>query len=349
MARPVSNPPNRFEPTHIEWADDLGPPDAQLQVFEERAKSCLTENRSPDMPFRFGLNPYRGCQHACAYCYARRSHPFLGFGAGTDFDKKIVVKVNAPDVLAGELRHGKARGQLVSVSGITDPYQPLEARYTLTRRCLEVLERFENPVAIITKSALVRRDAEILARMQKVAGASVFLSVPIFDPELARAIEPGAPTPRERFAAMAALSEAGVETGVAIAPLIPGLNESDIPRILEAAQRAGARSAFLSLLRLPGEVREVFEERLRECVPGKAKKVLAALHEMRAGRANEGAFGERMRGHGARWESISQLFDTCCRRLGFESGEAGQEERLRPIGIDPNKRPQARQGELFRE
>ena len=348
MARPVSNPPNRFERTHIEWDPESGPPDAQLEVFEERARSCLTENTSPDVPFRFGLNPYRGCQHACAYCYARRTHPYLGFGAGTDFEKRIVVKVNAPEVLARELARGRARHELVSLSGITDPYQPLEARYRLTRRCLEVLERFENPLTIITKSALVKRDVDVLTQIHARAGASVFVSIPFLDPEIGRALEPGVPSATERLQALRELSRAGIETGVSISPLIPGLNDRDIPRILEAARAAGARSAFLTLLRLPGEVREVFEERLEATLPGRAGKVRAALDEMRGGDIGQSAFGRRMHGQGARWEMLTRLFDTCCRRLGFEHGEAGEEERLRPVGLDRTHRRQ-RQGELFAE
>lgn len=345
MPRPASNPKNRFERVSLTYDAPHLAPEARLEVFEEHSKTCLTENDSPDVPFRFGLNPYRGCQHACAYCYARRSHPFLGFGAGTDFDKKIVVKRNAAEVLRRELTRGKARGECVAVSGITDPYQPLEARYELTRRCLEVLERFENPVAVITKSHLVARDRELLARMARGAGASVFVSIPFLDPELARAIEPGAPAPSERLGALRSLSEAGVDVGCAIAPLIPGLNDREIPRILEAAHEAGARSAFLTLLRLPGEVRDVFEERLRAVLPGRVKKVLAALEESGGGRAWDPRFGHRMRGRGARWESVATLFSTCCRRLGIDGGDPGDEERLRPIGA--RLRPRTRQGELF--
>jgi len=349
VARPVSNPPNRFEKIHIEWDPGSAPPDAQLEVFEERARSCLTENTSPDVPFRFGLNPYRGCQHACAYCYARRSHPYLGFGAGSDFEKKIVVKVNAPDVLARELSRGRARDELVALSGITDPYQPLEARYRLTRRCLEVLERFENPLTVITKSPLVKRDIDVLSRIHAGPGASVFLSIPFLDPEIGRAMEPGVPSVAERLQALRELSDAGIETGVSISPLIPGLNDRDIPRILEAAREAGARSAFLTLLRLPGEVREVFEERLEATLPGRARKVLSALEEMREGELGQSAFGRRMHGQGTRWELVTRLFETSCRRLGFEHGEAGEEERLRPVGLGPDRRPRPRQGELFTE
>jgi len=336
MPRPVSNPPNPWQSEHIEW---LGPPPpARLQVFEERAKSVVSSNDSPDVPFRFSVNPYRGCQHACAYCYARPTHQLLGFGAGTDFDKKIVVKTNAAEVLRRELSRPALSGQPLAFSGITDCYQPLEASYRLTRACLEVCLERGNPVALITKSSLVRRDADVLARLARSAGARVYVSIPFADPDLARRLEPGTPTPSDRFETIELLSAAGVSTGIVIAPLVPALNESDIPRILERARGAGATSAFVTLLRLPAEVLPVFQSRLEEALPERARHVLAALSDVRAGRLGESRFGRRMRGSGARWEATLRLFELQCRRLGMRFREDGEST---PTAPDPPPRAQA--------
>ena len=343
MSRPVSNPPNPWETTHVEW---LGPPPpARLVVFEERARSALTENDSPDLPFRFGLNPYRGCQHACSYCYARPTHQYLGFGAGTDFDKKIVVKTNLPELLHRELSRASWDGDVVMMSGVTDCYQPLEASYGLTRRALEVCRAHRNPVAIITKSALVRRDLDVLSDLARLAGARVYLSIPFARSAEARAIEPGAPTPEGRFETLRALAGAGVPCGVSIAPLIPGLNERDVPEILERAREAGATSAFLTLLRLPQEVEGIFLGRLADAFPDRCRKVRSALADMRDGRLQESRFGARMRGSGPRWDAVRQLFELTCRRVGLRTDE----EELRPLMPDapPRRRERVRQGELF--
>ena len=316
MPERVSNPPNPWESTSVEW---LGPaPEARLEVFEERAKSLLTKNDSPDIPFRWGANPYRGCQHACAYCYARPTHQYLGFGAGTDFDKKIVVKRNAAELLRRELARCSWRGEAITFSGVTDCYQPLEASYELMRRCLEVCLERANPVAIITKSSLVLRDVELLLAIERAAGARVYLSIPFADPHLARAVEPGAPTPSQRFRALRGLSEAGIPVGISISPLIPGLNDSEIPSLLQRAREAGASRAFMTLLRLPGETRSVFRARLEERLPGRAGRVLSGLADMRRDQVKSAEFGARMRGEGARWEVAARLFELHKRRLGFD-------------------------------
>ena len=335
--RPISNPPNPWLTTHVEWLDD--PPPAQLHVYEEEARSALTENESPDVPFRWSVNPYRGCAHACAYCYARPSHQYLGFGAGTDFERRIVVKTNVHERLALELARPSWRREEIAFSGNTDCYQPLEASYALTRRCLEVCLARRTPVGIVTKSTLVRRDRELLAELARGPGASVHLSIPFLDEERARAIEPGAPTPRRRLETLRLLSQAGVRTGLAIAPVIPGLNESDIPGLLEAARAAGASSAFLMLVRLPAEVLPVFRERLAAAFPERARKVESAVREMKGGAWNRSAFGARMRGSGPRWEALEQLFAIHCRRLGLNQRE------LAPVARPGGFR--ARQGELF--
>lgn len=319
MPRAVSNPPNPWSSQHVEL---LGPaPPAALQVWEERARSIVTENDSPDIGFRYSVNAYRGCLHACAYCYARPTHQYLGWGAGTDFDRRIVVKTNAAELLRKRFMSRSWTGELIVFSGVTDCYQPLEASYAITRACLEVCLEFRNPVGIITKGALVRRDAELLGELARQAGASVHVSIPFADEAQARAIEPFASSPSARFETLAVLAAAGVPTGVMVAPIIPGLNDDQIPAILTRAAEAGASRAGHVLLRLPAEVAPVFEERLREALPLRADKVLHAQAELRGGRLNDPQFGSRMRGAGPRWQAIEAVFATHCRRLGLSAGD----------------------------
>lgn len=318
--RRVSNPENPWLSTHAEWLGE--PPEAELEVYEERARSIISENDSPDVGFRYSVNPYRGCFHACAYCYARPTHQYLDWGAGTDFERKIVVKVNAPELLRRELARRSWKGDTIVFSGVTDCYQPLEAVYGITRRCLEVLLEFRNPVGVVTKGLLVRRDAELLAALARQASARVFVSIGFADDAVARAIEPNAAPPSLRFEALAALSRAGVETGIALSPVIPGLNDSDAPRLLERARRAGATRAFLTMLRLPSKVLPVFEERLAEAFPRRAKKIWSAVEDMRGGRRNDSRFGSRMEGQGPRWEAVERIFEVEARRLGLDTGEA---------------------------
>jgi DNA repair photolyase len=344
MVQPVSNPPNPWLSRHVEWLGE--PPPATLHVYEERAKSLIVENASPDVGFRFGVNPYRGCQHACAYCYARPSHQHLGFGAGTDFERRIVVKVNAPDVLRLELSRPSWEGHEIAFSGNTDCYQPLEASYELTRRCLEACRDAFNPVGVITKGVLVRRDAALLAEIASRAGARVHVSIPILDPEVSRALEPAPASPLRRFEAMRALSEAGVPVGISLAPVIPGLNDHEIPELLERARDAGARSAFLTMLRLPAEVLPVFEQRLRWALPGRAARVLSQIRDVRRGRLNDSRFGSRMEGSGPRWRAITDLFELHARRLGISTREPPAARR--PTALARLPRDVARgQGLLF--
>jgi DNA repair photolyase len=315
--RRVDNPPNRFHAQAVEWH---GPaPDARLVVHEEEARSILSENKSPDLPFRFSVNPYRGCYHGCAYCYARPSHQYLDFGAGTDFERQLVVKTNAAELLERALRKPSWQGESITFSGNTDCYQPLEASYELTRRCLEVCLRQHNPITVITKSGLVRRDLELLRALSERAPVKVFLSIPFADDASGRAIEPGASPVSKRFEALAALSEAGIETGVAVAPLIVGLNDRMVPQILERAHAAGARHAFTVALRLPAEVAPVFEARLREAHPDAADKVLSAIRQVRDGKLNDPRFGSRMRGSGPRWDAVARLFELSAARLGINT------------------------------
>jgi DNA repair photolyase len=250
----------------------------------------------------------------------------LGFGAGTDFDRRIVVKVNAPEVLALELAKRSWKRETVVFSGSTDCYQPLEASYELTRRCLEVCLARHTPIGIITKGALIRRDIDVLAKLAERCGARVTITIPFLDDDVGRKMEPGAAAPHKRFETMRALSDAGIPTGLAIAPMIPGLNESDVPRLLERAKACGATSAFMTLLRLPAEVLPVFRERLADSFPDRAKKVESAILDMRDGRMNRSEFGSRMSGSGPRWDAVQQLFDIHCRKLGLNAREMGNVE-----------------------
>lgn len=317
MPRPVDNPPNPWLSTHVDYLGD--PPPAALEVFEEDARSVVSTNDSPDIPFAHSVNPYRGCYHGCAYCYARPSHQYLGWGAGTDFERKIVVKRNAPALLRKFLARPGWTGELLAFSGVTDCYQPLEAHYQLTRGCLEACIDFNNPVGIITKGPLVARDLDLLVALNRRASASVTISVPFIDEAMARRIEPSVARPSKRFEALAALSAAGIRTGVAVAPVIPGLNDSQIPQILARARECGAQNAFLTLLRLPAEVLPVFDARLREAEPLRHAHVLSAIRDVRRGKLNHSEFGQRMEGVGPRWQAIEQLFNVQARRLGFNT------------------------------
>ncbi len=336
MLRPVSNPPDPWASTSVEWLGE--PPVDAPRVHEETARTIVAENDSPDIPFRYSVNPYRGCSHACAYCYARPTHEYLGWGAGTDFDRHIVAKVNAPELLAARFERPDWTGELLAFSGVTDCYQPLEAGYELTRRCLAVCLDYRNPAGLVTKSALVRRDAQLLAELHEAAGARVWVSIPFADDALCRALEPGAPPATVRFATIAALSAAGVPTGVLVAPIIPGLAEEQLVTILTRAREAGASAAGRGLLRLPPSVGAVFRERLAATLPLRAARVEHALDELREGRPGEARFGKRQVGAGPRWAAIEALFDTTVRRLGLR---APAEER--PVARGTFKRP----GELF--
>ena len=310
-----------------------------MRVEEEHAKSLLNRNRSPDVPFDWGVNAYRGCAHACAYCYARPTHEHLGYGAGTDFDSRLVVKVNAPELLRAELARRSWRQETVCVSGNTDPYQPLEASYRLTRRLLEEFARARTPVVLITKGALVRRDIDVLQRLRDSAGVTVHISLAFLDEGWARAMDPGAPSPKARLETVRQLADAGLDVGLSLSPVIPGLNDDALPELLERATQAGATRAFATLLRLPGTVQQVFFERLSQRSPERARKVERALREARQGELTDARIWQRMRGQGARWAMVEQLLELHARRLGLELGERSQPE-LPPPAVP-------RQNELF--
>ena len=311
----VANPPNPWLTHSVEWLGE--PPETKLEVFEETdTRTIISHNNSPDVSFDYSLNCYRGCIHGCTYCFSRPTHEYLGYGAGTDFDRKIVVKVNAPTLLRKELMKPSWKGDEIVFSFTSDPYIPLEAHYRLTRRCLEVCAEFRNPVGVITKSALIRRDIDVLQQLSRDARLGVFFTIPFTDRESARAVEPYAPLPEARFHAMKDLASAGIKVGIGIAPVIPGLT-TDIPELLKRAKEAGATHAFINMLRLPGSVAPYFQERLHERLPTKANRILNRIKEAREGKLNSSVFGERMRGKGQYWEATERLFKIHCERLGF--------------------------------
>ncbi|MBI2884761.1 MAG: PA0069 family radical SAM protein [Candidatus Omnitrophica bacterium] len=320
------NPPNPYLTEHHELLGE--PPAAELEIYEDRSKTILSKNDSPDVGFRWSVNPYRGCFNACAYCYARPTHEYFGWGAGTDFERKIVIKPNAPQLLEEAFRRPSWQGERVVFSGVTDCYQPIEAVYQLTRKCLEICRDFRNPVAIITKSLLVRRDAELLAQLAREASACVNMSIAFRDETVARAIEPGTPTIRKRFETMRILADAGVPVAIGVAPIIPGLNDQDIPWLLQEAKRCGATGAFHTLLRLPGSVKEVFFHRLEERLPLRARKIEHRIRGVRNGRLSDSRFGSRHYGEGVYWEAIEQSWALWTRRLGWDREAEDAPERL---------------------
>jgi DNA repair photolyase len=315
---PVANPPNPWNKAEIDYLDGAAP-DARLEVYEDHSRSILSRNDSPDLGFTWSVNPYRGCFHACAYCYARPTHEYLSLGAGTDFERSIVVKPDAPALLREAFDKRSWQGELVVFSGVTDCYQPLEASYRLTRGCLEVCTAYKNPASIITKSPLIERDIDVLTELARVARLTVTVSVPFWDMEKARAIEPYVATPERRVHTIARLAGAGLRVGVNVAPIVPGLNDDQIPDVLKAARDAGAKHAGWVLLRLPGPVKEVFEERLRASLPLRAERVLRRIRETRGGKLNDARFGSRGTGEGVYAEAIARLFEATAQRLGLET------------------------------
>lgn len=330
---PVRNPPNRWRKELVSYEEEAGAeaPRVELTVFEDQTRQILSDNDSPDVGFTFSINPYRGCLHGCAYCYARPSHEYLGFGAGADFERKIVIKPNAAALLREAFEKPSWQGEFILFSGNTDCYQPLEASYGLTRACLQVCVEYRNPVHVITKSTLVERDADLLAELAALGSGSVTITIPFWDAATARALEPLVPTPARRIETVRRLTARGVPVSVNIAPLIPGLSDRDIVHVLEAAHGAGAVSAAMIPLRLPGSVEPVFVERLREALPLAAEKVLTRVREMRGGKLNDPRFGNRMQGEGPYIQAVRLLFDQTARRLGLTTREMGiREEHPRP-------------------
>ena len=337
-----SNPPNRFENIRFERVEDWDPeedPSPKTRFLRDLSQSIISHNDSPDIPFNTSLNPYRGCEHGCSYCYARNTHEYLGFSAGLDFETKIVVKENAPELLRRELSSLKWKPQIVAMSGVTDCYQPVERRLELTRGCLAVLAEFRNPVSIITKNHLVTRDLDLLRELAAYHAVMVHLSINSLDPELARKLEPRAASPNGRLEAVQTLSKAGVPVGVLVAPVIPALNDHEIPAVLAAAKSAGAGWAGTEILRLPLTVAPTFEAWLESNVPGKKEKVLGRIRSIRGGKLNDPRFGTRMSGEGIFADQISQMFHVARRKVGLS--ENGPE-----LSIAAFRRPAKSQLEL---
>lgn len=313
---PAVNPVNHWEKLSVAY--DAGEvPELGLTLYEDQSRSIVSVNDSPDLDFRFSVNPYRGCAHGCAYCYARPSHEFLGFGSGADFERRILVKPRAPELLRERFDAPGWSGGLIVFSGNTDCYQPVEARFELTRRCLAICAEYKNPVHIITKGALIERDLDILAALREHSSVGVSLSIPFWSEETARALEPYAPTPARRIQTIRRLSQAGIPVVLHVAPLIPGLSERGLGELMAAARDAGAGSAVSVPLRLPGSVGEVFEQRLREHVPLAADKILTRTRDMRGGKLNDSRFFARFAGQGEYAQAAGRLFEATRERLGF--------------------------------
>lgn len=322
-----ASPGNRFERVHTEADFEQLEPDDEILADSRRipttflpdaARSIITRNDSLDVPFMFSINPYRGCEHGCAYCYARPTHETLGMNAGLDFESKVLVKHDAPKLLREELSDPRWQPETIAISGVTDCYQPAERTFRITRGLLEVLLEARNPAGIITKNALVLRDLDLLTAMARENVIHVFLSITTLDAELARKLEPRTSTPVARLAAIRTLAAAGVPVGVMTAPIIPGLNDRELPAILEAARDAGARSAGYVLLRLPYAVRPIFTDWLQRHCPLQAERVLSLIRTTRDGELNSAEFGDRMRGSGGYAETIAATFKAFKHKLGYE-------------------------------
>jgi DNA repair photolyase len=323
----VLDPAGRFEPSRTEPFDDgwgslleEAPSSVVTEFTHEITRTAICRNDSPDIPFDRSVNPYKGCEHGCVYCFARPSHAYLGLSPGIDFETKIVAKPDAPERLRAELARPGYRCSPMALGSNTDPYQPVEARLRITRGILEVLAECRHPVTVVTKSSLVLRDLDLLVPMARERLVSVRVSVTTLDRDLAFRMEPRASSPRRRLAAIRELAEAGVPVGVLASPMIPGLNEPELERILEAAAAAGARTAGYLLVRLPHELKTMFPAWLEAHYPDKSHRVLSLLRRMRGGALNDSAFGRRMRGDGPHADLLSRRFAVACKRLGLDRG-----------------------------
>ena len=320
----VANPANRFESQSYEPdEEELGSQSSvKTLVIDDHAVSIISRNQSPDIPFDVSLNPYRGCEHGCAYCYARPTHEFLGYSAGLDFESRILVKREAGRLLETELAKPGWEVKPIAMSGVTDPYQPLEKELGITHQCLEVLARCRHPVMIITKNAGVLRDLDLLQELAQWNCVQVSLSVTTLDSGLARKMEPRTSSPRQRLEAVQKLNDAGVPAGVMAGPIILGLNDTELPSIIQAAKNAGARGVTYVPLRLPGATADVFLDWLEREVPGKKDRILNRLKSLRGGRLNSSIFGERFRGQGPWAKELKHLYQLGCLKAGFKARPA---------------------------
>jgi DNA repair photolyase len=322
--------------------DEQAAPDTQ--VLEERVKSILTGNDSPDIGFDLSINPYRGCEHGCVYCYARPTHSYLNLSPGLDFETRIVAKVNAAERLREALRTRGYQPLLLNIGSVTDAYQPVERRLRITRQIIEVLAEAQHPFSLITKSSLVERDLDLIAPMAADRLAAVYVSITTLDPALARVLEPRAAAPHRRLRTLETLAKAGVPVGVSVSPVIPFINEPELERVLEAARDAGASRAFSIVLRLPWEVNPIFQRWLEEQFPDRAARVMARVRDMRGGKDNDARFGTRMRGEGVWADLLRQRFRKACARLGYGCDRVELDlTRFRA----PAASAQDRQGRLF--
>jgi DNA repair photolyase len=332
--------PNRFEKLALDLDPDVVQAEAEGEALpnpktvflDDHSESIIVHNKSPDIGFGAGINPYRGCEHGCAYCYARPYHEYLGFSAGLEFETKIMVKRRAGELLHRELSNPRWKPEALAMSGVTDCYQPAERHFRITRSCLEVLAEFRNPVSIITKNFLVTRDLDLLKELASFDAVHVFVSITTLNPELAAKMEPRASRPSHRLRAVEMLAKAGVPVGVMVAPIIPGLNDREIPAVLEAAKAAGATEAGYTMLRLPYGVKDVFREWLELNFPEKLDRILGTVRAVRGGKLNVSEFGTRMRGEGPYAEQVRQMFHVFRERLGFGA-------RMKPLRTEHFRRP----------
>jgi DNA repair photolyase len=323
------NPPGRFarlvdQSVEDGWYQDSVPDSIATEVRPEAARSVITRNESPDIPFAQSINPYRGCEHGCVYCYARPSHAYVDLSPGIDFETKLFYKADAARVLRAELARSGYRCRPIMLGANTDPYQPVEKRLRVTRSILEVLLQARHPVMVITKGTLILRDLDLLQELAQQRLARVTVSLTTLDPELKRTLEPRAASAQGRLRVISALSQAGVPVGVLTAPMIPAVNDAELEQLLEAAAQAGARSAGYVLLRLPHEVRQLFRDWLEQTLPLRAAHVMSLIQQARGGRDNDPRFGARMRGEGPWAAMLRARFLLACRRLGLNSARAAE-------------------------
>jgi DNA repair photolyase len=319
----AENPRPRFLPltvlrdpdAEVDPADDVAP---ATQFFRDASRTVIARNDSPDVGFEFSLNPYRGCEHGCIYCYARPTHEYLDMSAGLDFETKIMVKEDAPRLLRAALSKKSWQPRTVSIGGVTDPYQPVERRLKLTRRCLEVFLEFRNPATVISKNHLVTRDIDVLSAMARERLTAVFISVTTLEKDVTRILEPRTSVPNRRLDAIRQLTDAGIPVGVMVAPVVPGLTDHEMPAILQAAKDAGAITAGYVPLRLPFAVKDLFEAWLARHMPDRKEKILNRIRSMRNGKLNDSNFGTRMRGHGIFADQMHAMFEMACKRAGLQ-------------------------------